>query len=298
MGKECKTMKKRLILLIAFALLLCVGTLNVWAADVTEDHVCEICGGSAVSWQPLPQITKNTTLAKGHYYVPEGGLANTAQYTFNDNTTRCIDLNGSSITSTTRVFNSTNNSRLNIFGEGTVTGNTAGGHENGSIAIINTGRIYAYGGTFSSPTGTPFYLNKKDYARLYLLNSVTVVGSSTAQENMAGAIHVVSGRLEMYGGTVTGGNGVKGGNIYVAEGRCYVDGVTVTGGKATDGGNIYINGGVDFQIQKGTVTKGTATSNGGNIYLFGSVNSNQYTAGSIRLITSKNIIYYFEEKVK
>ena len=233
----------------------------------TASHVCPICGGSAVTWKPLPQITKNTTLAQGHYYVPEGGLSNTAQYTFNDNTTRCIDLNGSSITSTTRVFNSTNNSRLNIFGEGTVTGNTAGGYETGSIALINTGRIYAYGGTFSSPTGTPFYLNKKDYARLYLLSKVTVIGSSTAQESLAGAIHVVSGRLEMYGGTVTGGNGVNGGNIYVGEGRCYVDGTTITGGKATNGGNIYIKGGVDFQILKGTVTKGTATTAGGNIYI-------------------------------
>ena len=253
--------------MIALVLLLCIGVANSFAADVSENHVCEICGGSAVSWQPLPQITKNTTLAKGHYYVPEGGLSNTAQYTFNDNTTRCIDLNGSSITSTTRVFNSTNNARLNLFGDGTVTGNTAGGYENGSIAIINTGRIYAYGGTFSSPTGTPFYLNKKDYAKLYLLRNVKIIGSSTAQESMAGAIHVVSGRLEMYGGTVTGGNAVNGGNIYVAEGRCYVDGTTVTGGKATNGGNIYIKGGVDFQILKGTVTKGTATTAGGNIYI-------------------------------
>jgi len=261
-------MKKRLIpILIMLLLLVCIGAANVSAADVTEKHVCEICGGSAVSWQPLPQITKNTTLAQGHYYVPEGGLSNTAQYTFNDNTTRCIDLNGSSITSTTRVFNSTNNSRLNLFGDGTVIGNTAGGYETGSIALINTGRIYAYGGTFSSPTGTPFYLNKKDYARLYLLSKVTVIGSSTAQESLAGAIHVVSGRLEMYGGTVTGGNGVNGGNIYVGEGRCYVDGTTITGGKATNGGNIYIKGGVDFQILKGTVTKGTATTAGGNIYI-------------------------------
>ena len=261
-------MKKRIIpLLIALLVILCLGAANAWAADVSEDHVCEICGGSAVSWQPLPQITKNTTLAKGHYYVPAGGLSNTAQYTFNDNTTRCIDLNGSSITSTTRVFNSTNNSRLNIFGDGTVIGNTAGGQENGSIALINTGRIYAYGGTFSSPTGTPFYLNKKDYAKLYLLRDVEIIGSSTAQTDLAGAIHVVSGRLEMYGGKVTGGNGVNGGNIYVGEGRCYVDGTTITGGKATNGGNIYIKGGVDFQILKGTVTKGTATTSGGNIYI-------------------------------
>ncbi|MBR4863434.1 MAG: hypothetical protein IKU07_02560 [Oscillospiraceae bacterium] len=261
-------MKKRLIpLLIAFVLLLCVGIANVWAADVTENHVCEICGGSAVSWQPLPQITKDTTLATGHYYVPEGGLSNTAKYTFNNNGTRCIDLNGNNITSTTRVFYATNNARINIFGDGEVTGNTAGGAEQGSIASIATGRIYAYGGTFSSPTGTPFYLNKKDYAKLYLLRNVKIIGSSTAQESMAGAIHVVSGRLEMYGGTVTGGNGVDGGNIYVAEGRCYVDGTTITGGKATNGGNIYIKGGVDFQILKGTVTKGTATTSGGNIYI-------------------------------
>ena len=41
---------------------------------------------------------------------------------------------------------------------------------------------------------------------------------------------------------------------------------------------------------------GPNSDNGGNIYLFGSVNSNQYTAGSIRIITSKNIIYYFEHQ--
>ena len=283
-------MKKRLIpVLIMLLLLVCVGAANVSAADVTEKHVCEVCGGSAVSWQPLPQITKNTTLAQGHYYVPEGGLSNTAQYTFNDNTTRCIDLNGNSITSTTRVFHSTNNSRLNIFGEGTVTGNTAGGYETGSIALINTGRIYAYGGTFSSPTGTPFYLNKKDYARLYLLSKVTVIGSSTAQESLAGAIHVVSGRLEMYGGTVTGGNGVNGGNIYVGEGRCYVDGTTITGGKATNGGNIYIKGGVDFQILKGTVTKGTATGNGGNIYIAGATGGKyEMSKGTVSSGSAKN----------
>lgn len=31
----------------------------------TDSHVCPVCGGSAVTWKPLPQITSNTTLAAG-----------------------------------------------------------------------------------------------------------------------------------------------------------------------------------------------------------------------------------------
>ena len=128
-------MKKRMI---SFALLLCMlltmlppmGA-QVAAADAADpattgknapidfvssaSQVCPVCGGSAKTWKPLPQITTATVLAAGHYYVPEGGISNSAQYTFNNNGVRCIHLNGNTLSCTTRLFNVTNNARINIF---------------------------------------------------------------------------------------------------------------------------------------------------------------------------------------
>lgn len=119
---------------------------------VTGQH---LRGGSAKEWKPLPQITSNTILAAGHYYVPEGGVANTAKYNFDSNSARCIHLNGNTISSTTNTFNVTNNAKVNIFGSGeiksTATQNT------GSVFYLGTARVYLYGGTISAPKATSGY---------------------------------------------------------------------------------------------------------------------------------------------
>jgi len=244
----------------------------------TASHVCPICGGSAVTWKPLPQISANTTLEAGHYYVPEGGLSNTATYTFNSNETRCIHLNGNDIRSTKQVFYNTNNSRLNLFGSG----NVSGVQEQGAVFGVYTGRVYIYGGNYSG-TGIPVYLNKADYARVYLFSGAAINGNET------GSVYVKTGRFEMYGGTVSGGSAENGGNIKIDAGRLYLDGGTVTGGSAKNGGNVYVSGVTTFRVKGATVTRGTATGNGGNIYIAGATGGKyEMSKGTVSSGSAKN----------
>lgn len=283
-------MKKFFRMLSTTAFLLCLLSVGVHGADPatsgnnapidfsTDSHICPICGGSAVTWKPLPEISTKTVLAAGHYYVPEGGLSNTSTYTFNSNETRCIHLNGSSITSTAQVFNNTNNSRLNIFGSGTVSGS----NELGAVFGVYTGRVYLYGGSYSG-TGIPVYLNKATYARIYLFSGATITGGDN------GSVYIKDGRFEMYGGTITGGSAETGGNIKIDAGRLYLDGGTVTGGTATNGGNVYVSGATTFRIKGATITKGTATGNGGNVYIAGATDGTyEMSKGTVSSGSAKN----------
>jgi len=273
-------MKKRMI---SLALLLCmlltmlpaVGTAEV-AADTTDpattgknapidfaastSQVCPVCGGSAKTWKPLPQITSNTVLAAGHYYIPEGGISNTAQYSFDGNGVRCIHLNGNTLSCTTRLFNVTNNARINIFGSGTVHGNTGKKVSDGAIAYMSTSRVYLYGGSHTVTSGTPYYIAGSS-GNLYIYDGATITGGTVAN------VYVTKGKATMSGGSITGGKAANGGNVYITGGTFSMSGGTISNGTATtSGGNVYVGTGGTFTMTAGTISGGTATKYGGNIY--------------------------------
>ena len=224
-------------------------------------QVCPVCGGTAKTWQPLPQISTNTVLAAGHYYVPEGGVSNTAQYTFDSNGVRCIHLNGNTIASTTRLFNITNNAMINVFGSGQVNCNTGKELSDGAIAYLSTARLRFYGGTYSVSKGTPIWLSGSN-SNFILYDGATITGGTV------GNVRVANGTFTMEGGTISGGSDANGGNIRVTGGTFNMKGGTITGGSATTGGgNVYVSGGT-FKMTGGKLNAGTAV-NGGNLYVAG-----------------------------
>lgn len=273
-------MKKRII---SFVLLLCMvltmlPTMGTAEVNATADpattgknapidfasstsQVCPVCGGSAKTWKPLPQITANTVLAAGHYYVPEGGVSNTAQYTFDSNSVRCIHLNGNTLSSTTRLFNVTNNARVNIFGSGNVTGNTGKKVSDGAIAYMSTSRVYLYGGNHTVTYGTPYYIAGSS-GNLYIYDGATISGGTVSN------ITVTKGKATMYGGTISGGKAANGGNVYITGGTFAMSGGTISGGTATtSGGNVYLGTSGTFTMTGGTISGGNATKYGGNIHM-------------------------------
>ena len=215
-----------------------------FATSTTQ--VCPVCGGTAKTWKPLPQITTATVLAAGHYYVPEGGISNTAQYNFDSNGTRCIHLNGNAISCTTRIFNVTNNARVNIFGSGNINANTGKKVSDGAIAYMSTSRIYLYGGTHSVTSGTPFYLSGAN-SNMYMYDGATISNGTVTN------VSVVKGKFEMSGGSITGGKGTNGGNIYVSGGTFNMSGGTISGGNATNGGNVYLASSATFSMTGGKI---------------------------------------------
>ena len=275
-------MKSR-ILTVSLLLMLVVAMLAFSAYAQTDDpattgknapldfatsttQVCPSCGSSK-TWQPLPQITANTILEEGHYYVPAEGVSNTGYYTFRSGAKAqvCIHLNGSSLTSTTRVFGPSNNCTLRIFGSGTVTGNTKKSVNDGSLMYLSTAKVYLYGGSYSVDAGVPFWLegSQASYSNLYMYNGATISGGNASGQKTGGNIHIALGRFYMYGGTVSGGTAETGGNIRINGGTLSLSGGTVSGGTATDGGNIYASGGT-VTLSGCTVTGGSATQ-GGNL---------------------------------
>ena len=282
-NKEDISMKKRVISVV---LLLCMMltmlptvdfSLTVAEAAETTDpattgknapidfasstsQVCPVCGGSAKEWKPLPQITAKTTLAAGHYYIPEGGISNTAEYTFADNGVRCIHLNGNTLSCTTRLFNVTNNARINIFGSGTVNGNTGKKVSDGAIAYMSTSRVYLYGGNHQVNYGTPYYIAGSS-GNLYIYSGATISGGTVSN------VTVTKGKATMSGGTITGGKAANGGNVYITGGSFTMSGGTISSGTATtSGGNVYVGTSGTFTMTGGTISGGTASKYGGNVH--------------------------------
>ena len=82
--------------------------------------------------------------------------------------------------------------------------------------------------------------------------------------------------LNMYGGTIEGGKANMGGALYIS-GKATIHGGTVSGGEAvtpagvdTTGGNIYISSTGELTVEGGTITGGKGEL-GGNIFAYGSL---------------------------
>jgi len=241
-----------------------------FASSTTQ--VCPVCGGEAKEWKPLTAITANTALAGGHYYVPEGGISNKAQYNLNSNATRCIHLNGNTISSTAKVFNVSTNARLNLFGSGDVKSTATS--TTGSVMYLSTARVYLYGGTVSAPkatTGNPVRLDSAN-AKLYLYDGATITSTGRS-------VQVSSGSVTMNGGMISGGaSASSGGNVYMSDGSFTMKGGTITGGSSDSyGGNVYVGG--TFTMSGGSVSNGNA-NHGGNVYV-ANAGSFSMTAGTV-----------------
>ena len=235
-----------------------------FASSTTQ--VCPVCGGSAKDWQPLPQITAATNLAPGHYYIPDGGVTNKANYTFTNSSAAnpskiCIHLNGNTLSSSDRTFNAAYSAQINIFGSGEVESTS---NRSGALFYLSSCTVSLYGGSYDMPNATSGYPIRLEStsAKFRLYSGATI---STANWR---CVYMTAGTVTMSGGTITGGHtsGKSGGNVYVDGGTFNMSGGTISDGIASNyGGNVYINKGT-FKMSGGTISGGNA-SDGGNVYV-------------------------------
>lgn len=248
---------------------------------------CPVCN-KEVTWYSQGSCG-NLNLQTFHWFI-QGDVSNTGYYYVAANKSACFYLNGHNVTSTSVVFETNDGATLNIIGNGN---ETVTGTGYGNLALYGD-TIHSYGGTVnlyggiyqkSSTDAGPVVGANKAYT-LNVYNGTTIrngVNSGNTGGNIG--LYVSGTNVNVYGGTISGGNAAKGGNIGISAADCTVtlSGGSVSGGNATGvGGNIFETAST-INVSGGTITEGSAVS-GGNIYAEkGAVNvtSGTISSGSV-----------------
>ncbi len=246
---------------------------------------CPLCEKS-VTWYPLTNSSANlltpTEGKQAHYYLAEDLTVSDKYFYMNtaeDHAGYCLHLNDHSIVNSgKRALWVGAGNTLNIMGQGTVSGigeSSSDSDYRGAVLDLN-GIVNLFGGTYTPLAARPAIMLRTSATRLYIFDGATVQGNASytaplIQPNIAGA------EVAMYGGLVTGGKAVNGGNIYMPKKSVFnMFGGTVSGGQSTKiGGNIYAaNGTINLyggSIYGGYVTNSSSSyGRGGNVALNGS----------------------------
>ena len=171
--------------------------------------LCKHCN-ETVTWTPLTEETaESASLSAGHYYLDF--LTGADEWTPKSVSSQvCLDLNGMTLTSQSRVFTVLDGGTLSIQGNGTVAGRgyasskSTSDRVGGTFRVSSDGTLNIYGGTLT--------FEKID-----------------GQNASNGGVICAYGDVNMYGGTVTGGYASNaGGNIFI----------TPTGSFRMEGGEV------------------------------------------------------------
>lgn len=129
--------------------------------------------------------------------------------------------------------------------------------EEDDVKKANKVEFHIAGGTLIG--GAAGAVTVRDTTAVYMTGGTIQNGHITIEAN---------GKMELSGGTITGGTATNGGNIYIAPGaKLTMTGGTVKNGTATNGGNVYVDQNAVFTMSGGKVENGTASGNGGNVYV-------------------------------
>lgn len=84
----------------------------------------------------------------------------------------------------------------------------------------------------------------------------------------SGIYCTATGRLDMYGGSITGNKATNGGGIYTKDLVFTIDGTQISGNNATNGGGICLgsSGATLCNLKSGEISGNEATGNGGGVY--------------------------------
>ena len=246
-----------------------------FSAGGTVNAVCPVCG-TAQDWTALPAAgTARVNIADGaqhHYYLdPNVDYTKAANFYYIKSAVKvCLNLNGQNMASTNRVFvTESENTVLNIMGEGTVTG--APTQINRGV-LDATAEMNLYGGTYECTNSAAPVLAvraSKDYGIVNIYEGTIIQRPADAPG--LNVYIVDNGELNLYGGIIRCGDtsaddNIFGGNIwvnanasnaYTADLNVY--GGTIECGKDLVGGNIYVSG------NDGTAPSATVTISGGKI---------------------------------
>ena len=248
------------------------------------DH-CEHCD-KEVYW--MPWSGEAFYQADGHYYLTHNvnlgkqlsiGEENKGQYDM------VLDLNGHTVTASKRAFlvwEGTSFSIMDSVGGGSIVANGIDGQA-GTIMVYSGGKLNIYDGIYgrtdaqsevATSNGGVIYSSGKE-------SEVNIYGGTIQGGNakFGGAIYVATGKLNIHGGNIIGSEAERGGAIYNDSGVITMTGGTMQGGSCQIGGAVYMLSG-SFTMSGGTVTGGTSTGIGGNFYL-GSSSTLNITGGSV-----------------
>lgn len=322
-------MKKRILsVLLVIALLVTVGVLAAQAGDTAptpaeiiaaaeqlsfpyaadgeeatnQTGVCPICGGSAVTWEPMTAATGGYTLnTTQHLYVAAEAVDLGTSYIYPKGGNLHLFLNNSTITGS-GGYMITNGGTISIFGNGTVTNTTDQEvFYPRSSAWSNRG-IVIYGGTYESKTGYAANIwNTKVTSDENFKNFVMYGGevkgltmgmggdalieggtiSACADGTGAQAVYVYSAAGANANDIIIGGSAeVTGGILQNKVGTVTITGEAEVDTVTTKTGNLTISGGTvttvnktssgDLTVSDGTITtlttnKGTLAISGGEI---------------------------------
>ena len=245
-----------------------VAVLNDMLRNMEEKTAyCQHCKAEK-TFLPLSEemITADNILAAGHYFLASN-FDSKAQVQVSQNTQICLDLNGFTYNSennveTSRAFNV--KGVLNVM----------------DLSKAQTGKLQAIGvkkSISSSLKGGVVQVAKTGTVNLY---------SGTLEQNKReafgpseGGVVYTEGYFNMYGGCISGGEAINGGNIYVAaSGKLNIAGGSIENGRAeksgtnTMGGNIYCGG---TMTMTGGIIQGGYSHFGGNVQVQGA--SAQFT---------------------
>lgn len=265
-------------------------------------HDCPACGTKNVQWNALTSANVGTGngAAPGHYYLSESMNSNTTYIPFSGGTF-CLYLNGCDIKSSERVFYIAEETTLNVLGKGTLTGGATASSDRAATIDNYGGTVNLYGGTYKhykvSGKAAKSIIGIRNGGVVNMYDGAEVVGTNGVTRS---SVLVYDGRMNMYGGKITGGYSTNGGNVLVGydgteynlcyfsmfggeisggngtgmggniygvyDSIIYIHGGKITGGTAAKGGSVAINKGAHLYMDGGLVTGGTATEQGNALY--------------------------------
>ena len=238
-----------------------VAVLNDMLRNMEEKTAyCSHCKAEK-TFQPLgsEDITSKNVLPAGHYFLASN-FDYKKQVQINKNTQVCLDLNGF-------TYNSENYTEVSRAFDVAGTLNVM------DLTESQTGKLQAVGikKSISAIKGSTLQISDGGTVNLYAgtltQNKRTDYGASE------GGVVNVDGTFNIYGGCISGGEAINGGNIYVAaSGKLNIAGGSIENGRAeksgtnTMGGNIYCGG--TMTMTGGTIQGGYAHF-GGNVQVQG-----------------------------
>ena len=255
--------------------------------QVHTDH--PVCGdvactdeshGADVEWKSLNEAyaaAGNKLPTAGNYYLTDD-LEVSAALTVSGGKTINLCLNGHKLTRAGRPLAAYNKGTLNVCDcsagkTGEVSATKAHGAKAGLLTIESNAVVNLY--------------------------KVTLKNGSAAKNNNGvgngGAVHVLSGELNVYGGCIEGckaASAANGGAVYLEGGSVLLDGVTITGCEAAKGSAVYILGtkAPTCTIRGGVIQSNTASGNGavyvedgGELVLSGAPSIQGNTNGNVYL---------------
>ncbi len=256
---------------------------GVWhciCGSQTEQHLTG-CNGTEVQWTEWT-ATDALPITTGNYYLTADVTLLTA-----DNVADvvgeqkiCLDLNGHTINSETRVYRLNDKSGL---AELTLLDSVGTGkvimtkHPNGaSLALVGNANILnVYGGTYDGSALSSMGESGNDPKNGGLIrgdgvgNTINIHGGTfigAEASNSGGVLFAQNGFFTMTGGEMMNGFGSNGGNIHVRQTEVTISGGKIHNGTATldpngRGGNIFVN------VSKVTISGTAEIYDGSAVYL-------------------------------